>query len=120
MSLYAKINSNNIVENIVVCDDSQAGVLNGRFIKVTDDTKTAVIGGSYNEESRKFIKLKPYSSWELDANLEWVAPVAKPSGDGSYEWNEDEMRWDELPIGPLQPSPSHIWNEETETWSLPE
>jgi hypothetical protein len=98
MSKYAKINSENIVENIIVCDDSQIGIFPGSWIKITEETKEAFIGGEYNHENAKFIPIKPhYSSWVLDENFDWVAPVVKPS-DGFYIWNEETLQWQEPEI----------------------
>lgn len=91
MSLYAKINSENIVENVVVCEDSQIALFDGKYIKVTELTGDAFVDGSYNESSSKFVKPKPYDSWTLNADLEWVAPSTKP-GFG-YFWNESDLEW---------------------------
>ena len=44
MSNYAKINANNIVENVVVCDDSSANMLDGFYVKETESTGSASIG----------------------------------------------------------------------------
>jgi len=95
MSKYAKINSENIVENVIVCGDSQIGIFPVEWIKVTSETKEAYIGGEYNRENSKFIAIKPqFDSWELNDNFDWAPPVEMPSV-GHYLWNETLVQWEE-------------------------
>lgn len=65
----------------------------------------AGIGHTYDEAKDKFIAPKPYPSWILDANDDWVSPVgaapaltAEQEADNAntyhYEWNETDQRWD--------------------------
>ena len=90
---YAKI-ENNIVDNIIVVNDSVVSELNGLFIKVTDSTNNAEIGYEYNLEKNKFIAFKPFESWTLNADtLLWEAPVAKPEEEGFYRWDEETQSW---------------------------
>lgn len=112
MSKYAKINSENIVENIIVCDDVQIVYFDGKYIKVTDETKNACIGNPYSELLNKFKEHPPASSWLFNENtFEWEAPVEKPSG--NYHWSEQDQNWIEfIP----KPGPNYMWNEETNSW----
>lgn len=91
MSKYAKINSENIVENTIECSDSVIGEMKGTFIKITEATKDTSIGDTWDPINKKFILPKPYDSWSLDENFDWQAPV---------EW----------------PGPGNIWDEETNSW----
>lgn len=118
MSKYAKI-ENNIVTNIIVCEDSQIVNFDGTFIKITENTGSAAIGLEYNLSKNKFIKNKPYDSWVLSEDLVWVSPIGDAPSDGSYEWNEEDQEWVKLPVGELQPSIDHVWDQETESWILP-
>ena len=101
MSRYAKINLNNIVENVIVCEDSQISLQDGYFVKVTTETKNAQIGGEYNKESNKFILIKPHESWILDEDFNWTSPVEIPSNAQltpldaviNYFWNEENQEW---------------------------
>jgi hypothetical protein len=120
MSRYAKINSDNIVENVIICEDFQVSSLEGIYIKETADTNTANIGERYDAANNKFIPAKPYPSWILGEDFEWHSPVGCSPSDGTYEWHEDTQEWVLLPVGTIRPSEHHIWDEETETWSLPE
>ena len=103
MTLYAKINSENIVENVIICEDSQIGLFTGYWVKITDSTKEAYIGREYNSVSNKFIPIKPqYNSWVLDENFNWVAPIEKPES-GNYFWNEDLVQWEEYELDNTTP-----------------
>jgi len=96
MSLYAKINSDNIVENIIVCQDSQISTIEGFFVKVTEDTKDASVGFSWDKENNKFLKPKEYDSWVLDENFEWVSPSGESFLLGQY-WDEESQEWVQIP-----------------------
>lgn len=93
MSIYAKI-ENNIVTNIIVCEDSQIGTQNGHHIKVTDSSNEAAIGHEYDSIKNKFKGPQPYESWTLNEDtLVWEAPIAKPTEEGFYRWDEDSQEW---------------------------
>ena len=58
------------------------------------------IGYFYDSIKDKFISPQPYSSWSLDSNDDWQAPVAYPTvttyGDNIpyiIDWNEDGQKW---------------------------
>lgn len=118
MSRYAKI-KNDIVENIIICEDSQIGLLEGTYVKITDLTRQAAIGGQYDKISNKFIELQPYPSWILSDNLVWTSPVGNSPNDGDYEWDEESGAWNKLTSGKLQPTENHIWNPDLDEWILP-
>ena len=97
MSNYAKIDSENIVENVIVCDDSNIPLLGGTYVKETEETGSASVGFTWNKEKNKFIKLQPYGSWTLNEDsCEWEAPVSKPASPWMGYWNEDSQEWVEL------------------------
>ena len=54
----------------------------------------AGIGVTYDASKDKFISIKPYSSWSLDSNDDWEAPVTYPN---VYEINSNPVQiiWDE-------------------------
>jgi hypothetical protein len=115
MAHYAKV-VNGLVTQVIVAepeffetfvDDSP-----GEWIQTSYNTKGGVhtlggtplrknyagIGYTYNTELDAFIPPKPHSSWTLDEETGlWNAPVAKPTDDKRYEWNEDILNWEELP-----------------------
>jgi hypothetical protein len=115
MAHYAKV-VNGLVTQVIVAepeffetfvDDSP-----GEWIQTSYNTKGGVhtlggtplrknyagIGYTYNTELDAFIPPKPHSSWTLDEETcLWNAPIAKPTDDKRYRWNEDILNWEELP-----------------------
>ena len=59
----------------------------------------AGIGDTFDSSKDKFIKPKPYPSWSLDSNDDWVAPVTYPtvteieSEEVLIYWDEDNQKW---------------------------
>jgi hypothetical protein len=98
MSKYAHI-IDSIVENIIACEDSNAPLLSGNYIKVTEIRGDAKIGGSYDSTKDKFIDPQPYASWTLDENDEWVSPNGQGYTDGQM-WDEENQEWIVLIPGP--------------------
>lgn len=92
MSTYAKINSENIVENIIECEDTVISTISGHYIKVTEDTKNAQNGYTFNPEAIKFISPKPFESWTLNASYEWESPTGDKFILGKF-WDEDSQEW---------------------------
>lgn len=97
MSTYAKINAENIVENIISCDEDNIYTQSGKHIKVTEETKVCGSGYFYDELNNKFIAPKPFDSWTLDNNFDWVSPKG-PSPEGIHIWNEENQEW--VPVIP--------------------
>ena len=62
--------------------------------------KYAAIGDIYDSTKDKFIIPKPFSSWSLDSNDDWQAPITYPTvteeGDVRYfiSWNETKYNAD--------------------------
>ena len=55
----------------------------------------AAIGYTYDEDRDAFIPKKPYNSWILNENTcNWEAPVAKPTDNKIYTWNETNLNWE--------------------------
>lgn len=93
MSLYAKI-ENNIVVNTFICSDSEVINIPGYNIKVTEDKKTPIIGGTYDVSIQKFIPPKPHESWVLDeTSFEWVSPIGENPSPLTKYWDEDSLSW---------------------------
>lgn len=93
MSIFAKINSENIVENVIICEDKDIGLLDGVYIKEDHAiTNKATLNSFYDEIKNKFISPKPYPSWVLNSNSIWESPVG-PEPEGFHSWNEDSQEW---------------------------
>ncbi len=55
----------------------------------------ASIGATYDEDRDAFIPKKPYNSWILnEQTCNWEAPVARPTDEQRYKWNESTKTWD--------------------------
>jgi len=90
--------------------------------------RPAVIGGTYDEARDVFIAPKPYISWILDENNNWVSPTPMPTNepfvmiptdtDGYLDvnfvgvWNEANQRWEAT----NKDSVLYIWNNDAANW----
>jgi len=104
MSHFAEINSDSIVQRVIVAEQDfiNSGVVgdsfnwvqtsyNGNFRK-----NYAGSGYTYDKAKDAFIAPKPYPSWTLvEATCQWKAPVDYPSDGKMYSWNEATTAWDE-------------------------
>lgn len=98
MSKYAKINSDNIVEHVIICDDLEISKQEGLYIKVTSSTNEPAIGSSYNSTLNKFTEAKPpYDSWILNSEYKWESPKG-PQPAFNFDWDEDSQEWIDQPI----------------------
>jgi len=98
MSKYAHI-IDNVIDNIIICEDSNISLFSGTYIKVTQERGEAKNGGSYNSQKDKFIDPQPYPSWILNEDDEWVSPTGQGYTDGQA-WNEEDQEWITLIPGP--------------------
>ena len=105
MSHFAKIDNNNIVTEVIVAEQDfiNSGVVGDSFLWIqTSYNKNfrknfAGIGYTYDKTRDAFIPPQPYTSWTLDEDTcLWEAPVAYPSDDKMYKWNETDKQWDEV------------------------
>ena len=112
MAHFAKLGIGNIVETVVVVNDSiatteQAGIdfLNNLYGSrdvwkqtFTDGSQRknyAGTGYTYDEIKDAFIPQKPFNSWTLnETTCKWEAPVAYPDDGQKYIWNEETTTWD--------------------------
>jgi len=104
MKNYAKLDSNNLVSQVVVLADDKdpnwlTERLGGNWIESTEQRKnSAGIGMTYNSELDAFIPPKPFDSWVLDEETaQWEAPVEYPSDGKDYSWDEETTSWVEIP-----------------------
>jgi hypothetical protein len=115
MAHFAKLDSNNMVTFVTVGRDEDNGKeaeLTARTGDVYKQTSYnthggvhslngtpfrknyAGIGYTYDEQRDAFIAPKPYASWVLnESTCLWDAPVAMPTGNGRYYWDEATTSW---------------------------
>ena len=105
MSHFAKINSSNIVTEVIVAEKDfiNSGSVGDEFLWVQTSYngnfkgKYAATGDTWDKTNEVFISPKPYASWALNASYVWTAPTAAPTGDDKmYNWNEDTTAWVEV------------------------
>jgi hypothetical protein len=59
----------------------------------------AGIGFTYDRVKDAFIPPKPFASWVLNEDTcLWDAPVAMPTDDKLYQWDEATVNWVEVPV----------------------
>jgi len=120
MAHFAKLDSNNIVTQIVVVDNSvlikadgtESELKGKQFLNTLLGTATwkqtsynatfrknyAGIGYTYDNTLDAFISPKPFDSWTLnETTCQWEAPVSLPEDENLYGWNEDNQEWDLIP-----------------------
>jgi hypothetical protein len=51
-------------------------------------------GDTYDSAKDKFIEPKPFTSWTLNSDGDWEAPVARPDDGNRYLWNEADQQWE--------------------------
>ena len=102
MSHFAEINSDNIVQRVIVAEQNfiNSGLVgdsfnwvqtsyNGNFRK-----NYAGSGYTYDKVRDAFIAPQPYPSWTLvEATCQWESPTPMPTDDKMYTWDEETTNW---------------------------
>ena len=127
MPHYAELDSNSVVKRIIFVDENDtdkfggaedetvgSSILQSLYGEDTiwkkcsaegddiDSRGLCNIGLVYNQEHDKFVIPQPSSSWTLNSNGEWVAPVEEPTR------TEEQIQ-----LGYL-----NVWDEESSSWTL--
>jgi len=106
MSHFAEINSDSIVQRVIVAEQDfiNSGAVGDslNWVQTSYDgsfrKNYAGLGYSYDKVRDAFIAAQPYPSWTLvEATCQWEAPVAYPSDDKVYTWDEAITNWVEVP-----------------------
>ena len=117
MAHYAFLDENNIVTEFITgvdetelieCLDPETwyGNFRSQVCKRTSYNGNirknyAGIGFTYDEERDAFIGSKPFESWVLNEDTcKWKAPVAYPTDNKVYEWDETTLSWVEVEVAP--------------------
>jgi len=86
----------------------------------------AGIGHTYDASKDKFILPQPFSSWSLDSNDDWQAPVTYPtvteidSAPVITSWDEDNQKWLGMTVTGPQESPTetnYTWDASSLVWN---
>lgn len=114
MAHWAKVN-NGIVEQIIVAEpeffETFVDTGPGEWVQTSYNTYGGVhadggvplrknyagIGYTYDAIRDAFYEPQPYPSWTLNEDTcLWEPPVAHPSDENRYIWNEETTSWDEV------------------------
>lgn len=99
MKRYAVIEDSTVINLIVADSQEVAEAITGKQC-IESDHMQIVIGSVLVDGI-----LKPYASWILDDNNEWIPPIPKPEfpeRSGRYaEWNFETNEWETFEIEPL-------------------
>jgi hypothetical protein len=119
MAHFAQLNAENLVTQVIVVANQdtadQDGVeneaigiefctnlLGGKWVQTSYNARIrknyAGVGYKYEAELDAFVPPQPFASWTLDDNAQWKAPVAMPTDDKRYTWDEETLAWVEVPI----------------------
>lgn len=121
MAHFAKINNENVVEQVIVIPDAQEHrgqdfinqelMITGNWLQTSYNTRAgkhingkipfrknyAGIGYSYDVQRDAFIPPKRYPSWILDEDTcLWKPPFSKPQDGKKYIWDESITNWKEI------------------------
>ena len=115
MAHFAQIDGNNIVTQVLVIEQDvvDTGLFGepSSFVQTSYNTHGGVhtlggtplrknyagIGYTYDSIRDAFIPPKPFNSWVLnETTCQWEAPVAMPTDDKTYSWDENTMNWVEV------------------------
>jgi hypothetical protein len=112
MAHFAQI-ENGIVVNVVVVNNNELlidGVENerkgiqfcqslfgGNWVQTSINgnmrKQYAGIGFTFDSTADVFVTPQPFSSWSLDANYDWQAPIERPADGKMYLWDESKTAW---------------------------
>jgi hypothetical protein len=105
MSHFAEINSDNIVQRVIVAEQDfiNSGLVGDSFNWVQTSYNSnfrknyAGSGYTYDKTRDAFIAPQPYPSWTLvEATCQWEAPTAYPTDGKMYSWDEETTAWVEI------------------------
>jgi len=103
MTHYAKI-ENGIVTEVIVAEeeffDTFVDTSPGEWLQTSQGglrKNFAGIGFIYDRVRDAFIETRPYPSSILNEyTCQWEAPIAYPTDDKRYTWDEDTINWVEI------------------------
>ena len=111
MAHYAFLDQNNVVTEVIAGKDETDttydweqyyGAIRNQVCKRTSyhgniRKNYASIGYTYDSIRDAFIPPQPFPSWTLnETTCLWDCPVARPTEDGPYTWNETNQSWDAI------------------------
>jgi hypothetical protein len=120
MAHYAKV-ENGVVTQVIVADQDfiNSGVVGHGWVQTSYNTRGNVhygqdgqpdggvalnknyAGVGYTYDGTGFAAPKPFPSWTLNSDsYVWESPVAMPTDDKRYSWDEATLSWVEITTNP--------------------
>ena len=124
MAHFAHINSENIVDNVIVADQEfiDSGYVGNpaEWLQTSYNTRSGIhyqpdsdipsddqskalrknyagIDYTYDKDRDAFIPPKPYESWVLGGfSCNWKPPIARPADGKIYNWDDTTISWVEV------------------------
>jgi hypothetical protein len=105
MSHFAEIDSDNIVQRVIVSEQDfiNSGAVGDSFNWVQTSYNNnfrknyAGVGYTYDKTKDAFIPPKPFPSWTLnEETCIWNIPAGRPDDDKMYTWDEENTEWKEI------------------------
>ena len=108
MAHFAEINEDNIVLRVIVvsndletvgeqwCSNNLGGTWKQTSYNHNIRKQFAGIGYTYDAAKDIFIQPQPFSSWLLDEDSDWIAPVDYPTDSKAHLWDEESLAWIEV------------------------
>jgi hypothetical protein len=120
MAHFCQLDSNNVVLQVIVVSNADTStaqgeekesigiafcerLLGGTWVKTSYNGNIrknyAGIGYTYDKDRDAFIPPKPFNSWVLnESTCRWDAPVAMPTDNKMYTWDENTVNWVEVTV----------------------
>jgi hypothetical protein len=117
MAHFAELDANNVVLRVIVVDNKDTADANGvekehigaafcerlfggnwKQTSYNGNMRKnyAGIGHTYQADIDAFVPPKTFASWVLNDKAQWEAPVAMPTDDKRYSWDEQNQQWAEV------------------------
>lgn len=115
MAHFAKIENGTVTQVNVIDEDyfaeNRETRYTGQWVQTSYNTQGGIhllggtplrknyagVGYTYDEARDAFIPPKPFNSWLLNEDTcQWDAPVAYPTDDKKYQWDEEQQQWTEV------------------------
>jgi hypothetical protein len=100
MAHFAKIDSNNIVTEVIVAEQDHIDTLSGTWVQTSYNSNIrknfAGIGSIYDSTKDAFYEQQTYASWTLnETTCVWEPPTVYPNDGKLYYWDESSTSWKE-------------------------
>lgn len=112
MAHFAELDKDNVVLRVIVADTKEwcEANLGGTWVQTSYNTRAGqhpegrplhknYAGIGYTFDGIGFAPPQIYASWSLNEETYlWEPPTPMPEDGKLYEWNEDELKWVEIPV----------------------